>query len=165
MTSDIDQGTKLTALDPSAPHRQAIWLLNSLMVERATAQDTNGAYTMFEQWVTADGNPPPHVHEREDEAFLVLEGSIDVTVGGETTHVTAGGFAFGPRGVPHSYAVTSDLARLLIIATPGGSEHFFRQLGEPAQALGLPVPAAPDVPRVVSVAAQHGIAILPPPAS
>ena len=153
MTSTIDHSTELTALDPSAPHRQAIWLLNSLMVERATTQDTGGAYTMFEQWLTADGNPPPHMHEHEDEAFLVLEGSIDVTVGGETVHVPAGGYAFGPRGVAHTYAVPSNVARLLIISTPGGAEHFFRQLGEPAKALALPVPVAPDVPRVVSVAA------------
>src|SRR6266567_2042498 len=50
---------------------------------------------MFEQWLTADGNPPPHEHE--DEAYLVLEGSIDATVGGEIVHVPAGGFVFGPR--------------------------------------------------------------------
>jgi mannose-6-phosphate isomerase-like protein (cupin superfamily) len=165
MTSTVDHGAELTTLDPSAPHRQVIWLLNSLMVERAVTQDTDGAYSMFEQWLTADGNPPPHVHEHEDEAFLVLEGSIDVTVGAETVHVPAGGFAFGARGVPHAYAVTSNVARLLIIATPGGAEDFFRELGEPAEALVLPVPVAPDVPRVVSVAAEHGITILPPPSA
>ena len=77
----------------------------------------------------------------------------------------AGGFAFGPRGVPHAYAVTSNVARLLIITTPGGAERFFRELGELAEALVLPVPDAPDVPRVVSVAAEHGIFVLPPPSA
>ena len=61
-------------------------------------------------------------------------------------HVPAGGFAFGPRGVPHAYAVTSNVARLLIITTPGGAEHFFRELGKPAEALVLPVPAPPTSP-------------------
>jgi mannose-6-phosphate isomerase-like protein (cupin superfamily) len=40
--------------------------------------------SFLEQWITADGNPPPHIHTHEDEAFLVIDGEIDVTVG-ETT--------------------------------------------------------------------------------
>ena len=54
----------------TAPQGQPLWMLNSLMVERATADQTNGAYSVLEQWVTADGNPPPHQHTHEDEAFL-----------------------------------------------------------------------------------------------
>lgn len=148
---------------PQAAHRQALWMLNSLMVERATSDDTGGTFALWEQWITADGNPPPHVHDDVDEAFLVLEGSIDVWLAGETVHLEPGGFAFGPRGVPHTYAVTSDVARLLVIATPGGTEAFFRSLGEPAGTLTLPAPSAPDVPTVIDTAAAHGITILPPP--
>jgi quercetin dioxygenase-like cupin family protein len=143
---------------------QALWMLNSLMVERVTADQTNGAYSMLEQWITADGNPPPHMHTHEDEAFLVVDGEIDVTVGETTTRVGPGEFAFAPRGVPHTYAVVSDTAHLFVIASPGGIEHFFRDLGEPAPALELPTPSAPDVPTVVATAARHGISILPPPA-
>lgn len=148
---------------PQADHRQALWLLNSLMVERATRHDTAGAFSLWEQWLTAEGNPPPHVHDDADEAFLVLEGTVDVWLDGQVTHLEAGGFAFGPRGVPHTYAVTSESARLLVITTPGGTEDFFRALGEPAPTLTLPTPAAPDVPTVVETAAAHGITILPPP--
>ena len=146
------------------PHEQALWMLNSLMVERATAEQTNGAYSMLEQWITADGNPPPHVHSHEDEAFLVLDGEVDVTVGGHTTRLGPGGFAFAPRGVAHTYAVVDGTAHLYVIASPGGIEEFFRELGEPAATLELPTPSAPDVPTVVATAARHGITILPPPA-
>jgi quercetin dioxygenase-like cupin family protein len=142
----------------------ALWMLNSLMIERATAEQTNGAFTLLEQWITADGNPPPHVHELEDEAFFVLEGEIDVTVGTTTTRLGPGGFGFAPRGVPHTYAIVEGMAHLLVIATPGGIERFFRDLGEPAGELALPEPSAPDVPFVVGTAACHGITILPPPA-
>lgn len=44
----------------TAPQRQALWMLNSLMVERVTADQTNSAYSMLEQWVTAEGNTPVH---------------------------------------------------------------------------------------------------------
>jgi len=140
----------------------ALWMLNSLLVERATATDTGGAFTLHEQWITAAGNPPPHVHADQDEAFFVLEGQIEVTVGGDSSVVPAGGFAFGPRGVPHTYAVPEGTAHLLVIATPGGIEDFFRELGEPAGAFELPEPTAPDPQVVTSIAARHGITILPP---
>lgn len=141
---------------------QALWMLNSLMIERATAEQTNGAYSILEQWITADGNPPPHQHTHEDEAFLVVEGEVDVMVGGVTTRLGAGGFAFAPRGVPHTYAVVSEVAHLYVIATPGGLEHFFRDLGEPAGSLDIPAPSAPDVQHVVATAGRHGIDILLP---
>jgi quercetin dioxygenase-like cupin family protein len=162
MTMTLTATPSSTTPDPTGPG--AIWMLNTLMVERATTADTAGAYSILEQWTTADGNPPPHVHTHEDEAFLVVDGEIEVTVGDTTTVVPAGGFAFAPRGVPHTYAVREGTAHLLVIATPGGIEQFFRDLGEPAGALELPEPAAPDVGTVVTTAARHGITILPPPA-
>jgi hypothetical protein len=64
--------------------------------------------------------------------------------------------------VPHTYAVTSDLAHLLVISTPGGIEDFFRELGTPAPTMTLPAAQAPDVAAVVETAARHGITILPP---
>lgn len=153
--------TDLTA--PPAADHQALWMLNSLLIERATGADTGGAYTVHEQWITAAGNPPAHVHRDEDEAFLVLAGSIEVTVGDATVAVGPGGFAFGPRGVPHTYAVTSELAHLLVISSPSGAERFFRAVGQAAETLALPEPAEPDVAAVVATAARHGITILPPP--
>jgi hypothetical protein len=104
------------------------------------------------------------VHAREDDAVVGVGGEVDVTVGETTTGVGRGGFAFAPRGVPHTYAVVDGTAHLYVIASPGGIETFFRDLGEPAAALEVPSPSAPDVPAVVSTAARHGISILPPPA-
>ncbi len=161
LTGFAPTDTALTA-PPTAGH-QALWMLNSLLVERATANDTGGTYTVHEQWITPAGNPPPHVHQHEDEAFLVLAGAIEVTVGDTTVGVGPGGFAFGPRGVPHSYTVTSDVAHLLIIRSPAGAERFFRSVGQRADTLELPEAAAPDVAAVVAIAADHGISILPPP--
>lgn len=89
---------------------------------------------------------------------------LDVTVGETTSRLGPGEFAFAPRGVPHTYSVVDGTAHLYVIASPGGTEEFFRDIGEPAEALELPAPSAPDVPTVVSAAARHGISILPPPA-
>lgn len=162
--SAILEPTSASAVGPIGDHHQATWMVNSLMIERATAPDTGGLYSVWEMWVTPDSAPPPHVHDREDEAFLVLEGSLEVTVGGVTTAVGPGGFAFAPRGVMHSFVITSDVARLVLIATPGGAEQFFRAAGEPATAMVIPPTEAPDVPALVETAARNGITIAGPPA-
>jgi mannose-6-phosphate isomerase-like protein (cupin superfamily) len=155
----------MTVIDaPGAATTDALWMLNSLMVERATAADTGGTLTVHEQWVTAAGNPPLHVHDRQDELFLVVEGEIEVTLGDRSIVVPSGSVAFGPRGVPHTYAVRDGVAHLYVVSTPSGLEDFFREVGDPAAALALPEPSAADVPTVVATAARHGITILPPPA-
>lgn len=146
------------------PTNEHLWMLNSLMEIKAAADDTGGAFSLIEQLVTPAGNPPMHVHRHEDEAFYVLDGEVEVTIGGERRVARRGDFVFGPRRVPHTYAVLGDEARLLVLSSPGGVERFFRAVGEPAGAPVLPEPKVPDPERLVPVAAAHGIDILPPPA-
>ena len=143
-----------------------IWSFNMLMDVKASAEETGGALTVIDSWLTPAANPPMHVHHTEDEAFYVLEGEVEFFVAGaEPRLATPGDFVFGPRGVPHRFEVRTPEARVLVLGTPGGSERFFRAMGEPAGAPTLPVPQAPDVERVVAVAASHDVEILPPPAA
>ena len=72
---------------------------------------------------------------------------------------------YGPRGIPHTFTVTSPEARFLLVTEPAGFERFVRELSEPAQALTLP-PAAiqPPAPeRMIALAAEYGIEIVGPP--
>lgn len=153
----------MTVSDP-APATEYLWMLNTLMEVKATSEQTDGAFSLIEQLVTPAGNPPVHVHRHEDESFLVLEGEVEVTIGDARIVARTGDFVFGPRGVPHTYAVLSEHARLLVLSTPGGVEHFFRAVGQPAGAVALPEPEAPDPALVVPIAASFGIEILRPPA-
>lgn len=68
----------------------------------ATGDDTNGKYALFEAMVGPGGEPPPHVHSRE-EGFYVLEGEGTFTVSGERVVARAGTFANMPVGTPHSF--------------------------------------------------------------
>ncbi len=141
-----------------------IWSFNMLMDVKATTEETGGALTVIDTWLTADANPPMHVHHGRDEAFFVIDGEVDFFLGDAgPRRAGPGDFVFGPRGVRHRFEVRSPEARMLVLGTPGGGERFFRQLGEPAPVPALPVPQQPDVERVVAIAAAHGIEILPPP--
>ena len=141
-----------------------IWTFNMLMDVKATAEETGGALSVMETWLTPAANPPMHVHHGEDEAFYVLEGEIEFFLGdAEPVLSGPGDFVFGPREVPHRFEVRTPEARVLVLGTPGGGERFFAAMGEPATSPTLPVPQAPDVERVVAIAAAHDVEILPPP--
>jgi quercetin dioxygenase-like cupin family protein len=142
-----------------------IWSFNMLMDVKATADETGGALTVIDTRLTPAANPPMHVHHDEDEAFFILDGEIEFFLGDGTVRLAGpGDFVFGPRGMPHRFEVKSPEARMLVLGTPGGGERFFQAMGTAAHAPTLPVAEAPDVPRVMSIAAAHGIDILPPPA-
>ena len=54
---------------------------------------------------------PWHVHPDEDEWFYVLEGEFTFYVGETRLSLPAGSFAFGPKGVPHTFIAETDGAR------------------------------------------------------
>jgi mannose-6-phosphate isomerase-like protein (cupin superfamily) len=85
---------------------------------------------------------PAHVHEREDELFLSLEGEHIIELDGQEHRIGPGEFVFAPRGVPHAQRrVVPHEGRMLLVATPGGLEGFFRELAE-ADAAGTLGPEA-----------------------
>jgi mannose-6-phosphate isomerase-like protein (cupin superfamily) len=154
----------MTVIDATEASDRMLWSFNMLMDVKASAEDTGGALTVIDSWVTPAANPPMHVHHMSDEGFYVLEGEVEFFLADTSSIAGPGDFVFGPRGVPHRFEVRTSEARLLVIGTPGGGERFFAAVGEPAGAPQLPIPREPDVAQVVSIAAAHDIEILPPPA-
>jgi hypothetical protein len=108
---------------------------------------------------------PLHVHHREDEWFYVIEGQLTFWVGGDVIEAPAGSFVYGPRDVPHTFIVSSEQARFLLVTEPGDFGGFVRALSKPAQRLAIP-PAPtepPDMGAMTAIAAQYGLEILGPP--
>lgn len=137
---------------------QARWWFDALAVIKATAASTNGQLAIVEVTEPPGAEAPLHVHHREDEGFYVLDGTVTITVGDTTSELAAGDFAFGPRDVPHRYAVGPDGCRMLLVCTPGGFERLVTEMSRPAEALALP-PASTDEPdweHVGAVAAANG---------
>ncbi len=147
----------------------ATWFLNALVVTKADYTETGGAYNLMEHLFTAASNPPVHIHQDEEEAFYVLEGELEIEVDGVTSVARPGSFVLAPSGLPHAFRVLSDTARVLSISsapsgnTNGGFPSFLKEVGEPARALALPEPQAPDPGVLMASAATHALEILPPP--
>ncbi len=62
---------------------------------------------------------PLHVHDRDDEAWYVLEGRLRFRLGDREVEAPAGAAVFGPRGVSHTFWNPGpEPARYLVIMLP-----------------------------------------------
>jgi quercetin dioxygenase-like cupin family protein len=151
------------ALD--AGEGEALWFLGLLATIKASSESTAGRVALIEHLAPRGTGSPLHVHHNEDEWFYVLEGELTFWVGGQVSTATAGAFVYGPRDIPHTFTVSSEQARFLLVTEPAGFERFMREGAQPAERLEIP-PAAtepPDIAGMTAVAAEYGIEILGPP--
>src|SRR5215831_11674806 len=86
-----------------------------LLTFLAESEGTGGRFSLIEGCLKPGNEPPPHVHEREDELFYVLEGKMDVYVGNEVFNVGAGECLFLPKLKPHTFVVRSPRLRNLVL--------------------------------------------------
>jgi quercetin dioxygenase-like cupin family protein len=146
---------------------EAFWLLGMLQTVKIGSADTGGAYGMLEIVVPPGLGSPWHVHPDEDEWFYVLDGQLTVYVGDARLDLTTGGFAFGPKNVPHTFISAGPApARVLVGFAPMQFEGFVREVGQPAPVRELPPHhdgPPPDVARIAPIARRHGFIILGPP--
>jgi quercetin dioxygenase-like cupin family protein len=128
---------------------------------KATAEETKGAFLLFEDRMTEGKVTPLHIHPESDESMFVLEGEIVMHIDGTEHRVGAGGLAVAARGVPHAFMVTSPEARLLCLHTPGCCQAFYWDASEP---LAAGATGNVDMERVRASALRNGgIEILGPP--
>jgi quercetin dioxygenase-like cupin family protein len=144
---------------------EALWFLGILATIKSSAETTGGAVAVIEHLAPQGTGSPLHVHSREDEWFYVIDGELTFWVGGEVSVASAGTFVFGPKRIPHTFTVSSEQAKFLLVAEPAGFEAFMRAGAEPAERLEIP-PAPtepPDIAAMSALAAEYGIEILGPP--
>jgi mannose-6-phosphate isomerase-like protein (cupin superfamily) len=87
--------------DPPATDRAERRYYHPLQKDYATflktSEETGGEYTLIEVEVAPGGGNTPHYHKTYAEHFEVLEGVLEVTVGGETRALHPGEKAVAPR--------------------------------------------------------------------
>jgi quercetin dioxygenase-like cupin family protein len=89
--------------------------------------DTGGAISVVEHPFAVGALVRPHVHTREDEISIVLEGRIGFRSEDEEVVLGAGGYIVKPRNQVHAMWNAGDVpARMIEIISPAGFEGFFR---------------------------------------
>jgi quercetin dioxygenase-like cupin family protein len=135
---------------------------------RFLIRPSQGAAYLLVETLTAPGaGAPLNRHPEDDEAFYVLEGTFEFTVGNETFAAHSRRFVKVPPGEKHSFKnVGHQAGRLLVLNSPGKvHEGFFSQAGEamPRGTTTLPPPFdKPDIQRVVEVGRRNGLEFLLP---
>ena len=86
-----------------------VWWKTGRVAVKTSGAETEGRFSQVEVEDPRGTAPPLHVHHGEDETFYVLEGEVVVLSDGDPIEVSAGDYAFVPRGVAHSYLVRSGL--------------------------------------------------------
>src|SRR3712207_5600637 len=118
----MDMGTQPYAL--AREEGRAVWFLGTLVIMKATGEQTGGAFGLIDNLMPAGFASPYHMHRNEDESFYVLEGEMTFYVGEERVKAEAGAFVYGPRGVPHGFEVDgTEPARILLQNYPRSEEH------------------------------------------
>jgi quercetin dioxygenase-like cupin family protein len=146
---------------------RALWHLGALLVIKATGADTGGEYSLAEEFCPRGFATPWHVHRREDESFMVLDGEATFFVGDRVIEATRGSFVYLPKGTPHAFQIDSETAHLFNLITPAGFESFFFDISVPAERLVVPPPptSPPDFGAIAAAAERYGCEILGPPPS
>jgi quercetin dioxygenase-like cupin family protein len=144
-----------------------LWFLDTLVDFPVSHDDGADGISVMDSLARHGDSPPYHAHYREDEVFHLLEGELDLLMGGERFRAVAGETRLLPRDVPHTYLAVSEQARWLVATTGGNFERFVRELSRPPETPTLPPYEGPPTPEqqqlLEEVALRHGIKLLGPP--
>src|SRR5262245_38365694 len=117
--------------------------------------DSGGAYCLLEVGLAPGMSVPRHTHTREDEAYFVLVGELEVTVGDEVFILRPGDSIMAPRDIPHQLRNSGDAENhYLLVFSPSGFEEFLRVTAVPAPDNA----AAPIKPPAIPVQNVHELA-------
>jgi quercetin dioxygenase-like cupin family protein len=141
------------------PHAgRAVEAFGSSAVFKLEGRNTGGALSLgIAQTPPGDG-PPPHVHRRDDEVFVVLEGELSFQTAAGWVAAPQGTVVYAPRGAPHTFRnAGASPSRHLVLTLPSGFEDFYVRCGELFAAGG-----PPDIGKLRALADEYGYEFLAP---
>jgi quercetin dioxygenase-like cupin family protein len=148
----------------TTPHLEPLWFTDGLVRIHLSGEETGGEFSVLENNVPQGDMPPLHVHHEEDEIFHVLDGEVSFFLPGQEVSLAPGQTFLGPRGVPHTFRVESETARVLVYCVPARFDGFVRAVADHAPTEELPPRGRPIDPEAfAATAAEFGIEILGPP--
>jgi quercetin dioxygenase-like cupin family protein len=127
------------------------------VVFKIEAEDTGGALSIVEHPFEVGAIVPPHVHVREDEFSIVLEGEIGFRSEDQEVVLAAGGYIVKPRGEVHAmWNAGRTRARMIEIISPPGFERFFHDFVDMTDV------GAPDPDRIAELSEKYELPFAQP---
>lgn len=122
------------------------------VVFKIDGDDTMGALSIVEHPFQVGAMVPPHVHTREDEISIVLEGEIGFRSEDREAVLGPGGYIIKPRNEVHAmWNAGREPARMIEIISPAGFEGFFHEFVE------LTSRGRPDPDEIARLGDRYGL--------
>ncbi|MDK3255380.1 cupin domain-containing protein [Blastococcus capsensis] len=121
------------------------------VVFKLAGADTGGSLAVVEHPFEVGAYVSAHLHTREDEYSIVVEGEIGFRSGDREAVLGPGGYITKPRGELHAmWNAGATPARMIEIISPAGFKLFFRDVADLAEAGTEPA-------AFVALAASYGL--------
>ncbi len=130
---------------------KTVWMGGVGVTFKLYGKDTGGSFSIVEHPLQPRSLVPPHMHTKEDEFSIVVQGKVGARVGDQVIEGTPGCYIFKPRKIPHTFWNPLDEpSRLIEIISPPGFEKFF---GEAAKL--FPPAGLPDLKKLTRVCSRY----------
>ena len=130
-------------------------VFTDMITIKVPSEMTKGAYSISEDVTPPGAGAPPHIHTRELETFIVLEGEYEFQCSDRKFKGSKGSTVVLPREIPHAFKNTGNTTgRTLVVLVPGGMEKVFEEIS------AMP-PGPPDIENVNAITMKYGVKFLP----
>ena len=145
--------TKSSAIaNMPAGQEETLSVAGNTITVKIGGEQTDDAYSVFELSVPPNVGAGLHIDKDWDEWWHIMEGSFAFTLNGEQIELSAGDFAYGPKGIPHSFKNVGDTpGKLVMLTKPSGLEKFFKTVHEAF------LHSRPDKETFVNIMKSHHI--------
>ena len=141
-----------TPVEVAGRRQETLSVIGNTIKVLVGGEQTGNAYSIFELSVPPNVGPGLHIDTAWDEWWFIIEGTFAFTLNGEKKELGAGSFAYGPKGIPHSFKNAGDTAgKLVMVTQPSGLEKFFRQVHQ------VSANGSPDKETFVTIMKAHQI--------
>ena len=146
------QTKSLKTIHVPAGQEETLSVSDNTITVKVNGEQTDGAYSVFELSVPPNVGAGLHIDKDWDEFWHVIEGTFAFTLNGEQKELSAGGFAYGPKGIPHSFKNAGETTgKLVMLTSPSGLEKFFRNIHQAS------LHGSPDKETFVNIMRSHHI--------
>lgn len=146
------QTNSLKTAGVSEGQEEILVVSDNIISVKLDGEHTDDAYSVFEVSVPPNVGAGLHIDNDWDEFWHVMEGTFTFTLNGKPVELGAGGFAHGPKGIPHSFKNTGETTgKLVMFTNPSGLEDFFRDIDDASP------DGNPDKETFVKIMKEHHI--------
>ena len=138
------------------------WLFLGVLIDVLT--EPGAPVTVAEAVVPEGGSPPAHVHAALDDSFKIFDGRMLLHCGDHVWQAGPGSWVQFPAGVPHTFRVLDEPARILLVHASDSFLAAVQDIGRPVTGTDIPdATQGPTIEDLDRAFAAHGITNIGPP--